>query len=347
MTHLVSKQLKSKRKYNLAIGIVVSLFISLLASVPRILKTDEADYRSLAINVFYTFSLAIFCWLLHHFTIHAHTRWHWAESPWIKYTFSIVAGIIFSIFYHDFVSMFVKASPTLLENVSQERKLISLGFRGLIISGFLFFVAYYLTLSEVTQKSKIENERLKKENMHARLESLKQQISPHFLFNTLNTLSTLTKESKVKEYIAKVANVYRYLLQFKENDMVTVEDELQFIESYLYILHERFEDGLQVSIGISGGTRKTLLPPLALQILVENAVKHNIVSSSRPLRIEIREELKFIIVKNNLQLKQSLGNDSSRSGLSNVHERYRLLANREIVIEKTDSEFVVKLPLLG
>ena len=182
--------------------------------------------------------------------------------------------------------------------------------------------------------------------MQARLESLKQQISPHFLFNTLNTLSTLTKEQKVKEYIAEISNVYRYLLQYKENDMVKVEEELQFIDSYLYVLRERFEDGLQVSILINVGTRNTLLPPLALQVLVENAVKHNIISSSRPLHIEIKDENQFIVVKNNLQQKQSLGNDSSRSGLNNIHERYRLLANKEIIIERTETDFIVKLPVL-
>ncbi|MCZ8214886.1 MAG: histidine kinase [Cyclobacteriaceae bacterium] len=335
------------KKYNLVLGVIVSLFISLLASVPRVLKADEADYKSLAINAFYTFSLTIFCWLFHQFTIHSRIKWRWADTPWLKYTLSICIGISFSIFYHDFfVSIFAKASPMLLENVAQERRLITLGFRGLIISGFLFLVVYYLNLSEITQKSKIENEKLKKENMQARLESLKQQISPHFLFNTLNTLSTLTKETKVKEYISEISNVYRYLLQYKENDMVTVGEELQFIESYLYILRERFEVGLQVSITISEGTRQTLLPPLALQVLVENAVKHNIVSASRPLSIEIKNENNFIIVKNNLQQKQSLGNESSRSGLNNIQERYTLLANKEIVIEKTVTDFIVKLPVL-
>ncbi|MBL0745881.1 sensor histidine kinase [Chryseolinea lacunae] len=151
---------------------------------------------------------------------------------------------------------------------------------------------------------------------------------------------------KVKEYIGEVSNVYRYLLQYKENDMVAVEDELKFTESYLYILSERFESGLQVEISIGERTRKTSLPPLALQTLVENAVKHNIVSPARPLYLEITDNDEFIVVRNNLQLKHSLPNDSSQSGLKNIHERYGLLANKEIVIEKTATHFIVKLPVL-
>ncbi len=339
--------MKTQKKYNLVVGVIVSLFISLLASVPRILKADDADYEGLLTNLVYSFSLSLCCWVLHHFVIYSRVPLSWADSPWVKYPFSIISGIVFSVLFHDFVSAFIQTSPLLLENVNQDRKLVTLGFRGLIISGFLFFVAYYLVLSDATQKSKIENEKLKKENVQARLESLKQQVSPHFLFNTLNTLSTLTKEAKVKEYIAEISNVYRYLLPYKENDMVTVQQELQFIESYLYILRERFEDGLLVRITISDEACKSLLPPLSLQTLVENAVKHNILSSSKPLRIEINDDNEFIVVKNNLQPKQSLGYDSSRSGLNNIHERYRLLVNKEIIIEKTEDYFTVKLPILA
>jgi sensor histidine kinase YesM len=339
--------MKHPRKYNLGVGAVVSLFISLLASVPRILKAGDMNYRTLFINVSYAFSLALFCWVFHHFVIYTRLPWKWVESPWIKYTLSITIAIALSIGYHAVVSRFTQTSPFLLESVLEDRKLATLVFRGLLVSGFVFFVTYYLHLSAITQQSKLENERLKKENVQARLESLKQQISPHFLFNTLNTLSTLTKEPKVKEYIAEISNVYRYLLRYKESDMVTVEEELQFIDSYLYILRERFEGGLHVTIDISNETRKTFLPPLALQTLVENAVKHNVVSGSRPLLLAITDSNSCIIVRNNLQIKQSLAHESSQSGLNNINERYKLLLDKEIVIEKTEQAFTVKLPVLS
>ncbi len=333
--------------YNLGIGVIVSLFISLLASVPRILKSDDTNFNALLINITYVFTLSMFCWLVHHAMVNSKMPWAWANQPIIKFPFSILAGIIFSIIYHDLVDSFVKTSPTLLDVLGHDRKILTLIFRGLLISGFLFFVTYYLNLSAVNQQSMLENEKLKKENLQARLESLRQQISPHFLFNTLNTLSTLTREPKVKEYIVETSNVYRYLLQFNESDLVTVNEELKFVESYLYILRERFEEGLQVSIDINETTRQRSLPPLALQTLVENAIKHNIVSSHKPLHINIHDTHEFIVVHNNLQVRQTVGVESSNIGLSNIQERYRLLAGQDIVIEKNEREFIVKLPLLS
>jgi two-component system, LytTR family, sensor kinase len=339
--------LKQPKKYNLSVGAIVSLFISMLASVPRLLKADDADLQTSVVNIGYGFFLAMCCWIFHHYLIYSRLPWKWMDSPWIKYTLSILIGVLFSIVYHDVVNRIVNTSPVLLENVAQERKMFTLVFRGTLISGFQFFVTYYLHLSAITQQSKIENEKLKKENLQARLESLKQQISPHFLFNTLNTLSALSKENKVKEYVAEISNVYRYLLQYKENDMVTVSEELMFIDSYLYILRERFEEGLDVTINIRDSIQATLLPPLALQTLVENAVKHNIVSISKPLHIRIYDTDQFIVVTNNLQSRQSLGYESSQSGLNNINQRYKLLVNKEIVIERTDFEFTIKLPLLS
>lgn len=338
--------MKHRKRYNLGVGAVVSLFISLLASVPRILKASDMDYRTLAVNIIYGFTLALFCWVFHHFVIHTRLGWKWAETPWVKYSLSITLAIVFSLGYHEIVSRFIQAAPFLLENVPEDRKLATLIFRGLLVSGFVFFVTYYLHVSGISQQSKLENERLKQENLQARLNSLKQQISPHFLFNTLNTLSSLTKEPKVKEYIAEISNVYRYLLHYKESDMVTVDAELKFIDSYLYILRERFEGGLHVTIDISDQTKKTLIPPLALQTLVENAVKHNVISGSKPLLLDITDNQSCIVVRNNLQIKQSMAHESSQSGLNNINERYKLLLNKEIIIERTAQFFTVKLPVL-
>lgn len=335
-----------QKRYNLGVGAFVSLFISLLASVPRLLKADDADLYTSLVNIVYNFWLAMFCWVFHHFMVYRTLPLRWLDSPWVKYTISVLVGLLFSILYHDLVTRLINASPTLLENVVQERRLFTLIFRGLLISGFLFFVTYYLFLSFVTQQSRIENERLKQENLQARLESLKQQISPHFLFNTLNTLSALTTENKVKEFIRETSNVYRYLLQYKANDLVSVSEELRFIDSYLYILRERFEEGLQVHIEISNDVSNSLLPPLALQTLIENSVKHNVVSKAKPLQVVIKGEQDFIVVSNNLQLRRTVAEASSQSGLSNINERYKLLVGKEIRIQRTPEQFIVKLPVL-
>ncbi|MBS1507239.1 MAG: histidine kinase [Bacteroidetes bacterium] len=338
--------MKTPKTYRITIGTIVSLFVALLASVPRILKADDFALDTLLINIGYTFFLSMFCWVFHHFVVYSRAPWSWMDIAWSKFLLSVSFCVFVSIGYHHLVSKVIHTAPFLLENVAGDRKLLTLIFRGSLISGFMFFVTYYLHLSSLTQQSRIENERLKKEKLHARLESLKQQISPHFLFNTLNTLSTLTKEPRVKEYISQISNVYRYLLKYKDSDTVRVSDELDFIESYLYILRQRFEEGLLVTFDVANSVRNSSLPPLALQTLVENAVKHNIVAVTRPLHITIVDEDDFIVVSNNIQLRQSIGYESSRSGLNNISERYRLLADRDILIEKTETEFTVKLPIL-
>jgi two-component system LytT family sensor kinase len=331
--------------YNLKIGIIVSFFISALASVPRIVRVEIPDYEAIIENTIYTFGLAFFCWILHHFFITTRFSNQIVDIPWIKSILTILLGVLFALLYHRLTSYFMRSSPLLLENLNQEKKITMLLFRGLIISGFQFFVVYYMHMLGETQWRKIENEKLKKENLQARLDSLKQQISPHFLFNTLNTLSALTKEEKVKEYTAQLSQVYRYVLQVKENDLVRAEEELDFVRAYFYILHERFEDALKMDIDVNEEFKKAFVPPLSIQMLVENALKHNTVSTAKPLHIEIYSNGKYVTIRNNYQFKQTFEIPSGH-GLHNIQERYQLLANREIVIEKDEHYFSVKLPLL-
>ena len=189
----------------------------------------------------------------------------------------------------------------------------------------------------------------KNENLETQLQLLKQQISPHFLFNSLNTLRCIATDNKTKSYITQLSNVYRYLLtnnKYKDEDLVLLKDELEFTNSYLYILKERFEDALDIDINISQETLYMQIPPLALQVLIENATKHNVVSMDSPLSIYIYNEgEETLVVKNNLQPKLS-SEDSLGIGLDNIKKRYQLLSDKEIEIIKTDTDFTVKIPLI-
>lgn len=338
--------LSKAKRYNLTIGVLISLFISILSSIPRIIKAEELEYVNLLISVIYVFILAIFCWLFHQYMLTARMHWQLIEHPWIKYIISIAVGMGFSYLLHVYLNGFTNLSSFILDNSSAGRKVIAILFRGFLISGFTFLLAYYINLSKFTQKSILENEQLKKLNIQARIESLKQQISPHFLFNSLNTLSTLTLEPKVKEYVFQLSKVYRYLLRYKESDMVTLDEEIDFINSYLYILRERFENSLFLTVALSSYTLKTQLPPLALQMLVENALKHNVLSEAKPLHISIYSYDECIVISNNLQMRFSTASESSKFGLDNINERYKLLVNKEIIIEKDEHQFTVKLPVL-
>jgi len=208
-------------------------------------------------------------------------------------------------------------------------------------------------------------EKLLKETIQGQLQSLKAQISPHFLFNSLNSLSTLIAEDaeKAEEFVDQMARVYRYLLQTNQstidedniNHLTSLNNELGFIESYYHLLKTRYGNGISLSIVVDEKYRAYLLPPLTLQLLVENAVKHNIIRSSRPLIVEISSTAGGLLqVKNNLQKKNVSGLEnleSTRIGLANIQAKYHLLAQNqpnisEPLIENGPDFFTVTLPLI-
>ena len=197
------------------------------------------------------------------------------------------------------------------------------------------------------RETKLEAEQLSKEKLQTQLNSLLQQINPHFLFNSLNALSALINENPeaAQKYLSDLSKVYRYLLRTNENELTTLDQELNFIDSYFHLLQTRFGKGVELSKSIRPGDSSLLLPPLTLQLLVENAVKHNTVGKNKPLAIEIISASDHVIVRNNLQHK-SLKVESGKVGLSNIAEKYRLINKSSIEITKGDNFFTVKIPLI-
>lgn len=208
-----------------------------------------------------------------------------------------------------------------------------------IYEGYYFFTLW--------KKSLVRNEQLEKENMTARYEALKNQINPHFLFNSLNTASALIHEDPVRaeEFIDEFSKIYRFLLEHQDKNLHLLEDELAFVRSFLSLQEIRFGKSLQSSIDVDKEKLKYLIPTLSLQLLVENAIKHNQVSMEKPLKISINNDEDIIIVKNSLQLRsESL--KSTGIGLNNLNARYEMLANLKPVFIKTEKEYVAKLPLI-
>jgi sensor histidine kinase YesM len=195
-----------------------------------------------------------------------------------------------------------------------------------------------------------EAEQIKQAHIQSQYETLKNQVNPHFLFNSLNTLITIIPEDPqtAVAFVQKLANVYRYVLQSKDKEIVTLAEEMQVAEAYVFLLKTRFGDNLQVNITINQQMMKLYLAPLTIQMLLENAVKHNIVSSEKPLLIDIfTEQGEKIIVKNVIQHKQFTEHtDSTHTGLANIVQRYRLLSEKKVEILTTHSTFTVVLPLL-
>jgi sensor histidine kinase YesM len=193
-----------------------------------------------------------------------------------------------------------------------------------------------------------EADQLKKENLQSQLEGLKGQVNPHFLFNSLNSLSSLISDDpdKAEKFLDEMSKVYRYLLRTNEDGLTTLESELQFISSYFHLLKTRYGDGLELQTIIDERFCGHQLPPLTLQMLVENAVKHNMILKDSPLKILIiTTNSGRLVVSNNLQRKDRMVS-SNKVGLTNIVNKYRLMKQEEISVRDDGKEFAVVVPLI-
>ena len=192
-----------------------------------------------------------------------------------------------------------------------------------------------------------EKEELLRINLQSQYDSLKQQVNPHFLFNSINTVSSLiTKDpARAQKFLSEMSKVYRYLLQSNEEELVTLEIELKFINSYFHLLKTRFSDGLFLDLQISDDVLQYQVPALTLQLLIENAIKHNIVEKETPLVISMVSGKGQLTVTNNLQ-KKLTDVVSTRIGLANIIARYKLLGQPEVIVLETETEFKVTIPLI-
>lgn len=214
-----------------------------------------------------------------------------------------------------------------------------------IVNG-LYLTFYYMN---ALKKSIKKQELLKRQNVESQLEILKNQVQPHFLFNSLNTLISLIPEEPdlAVDYVQKLSKVYRYILEIKNSKLIPLQDEIDCVKAYLFMLEVRFGDNLIYEIEENLETNSQLhIVPLSLQLLVENAVKHNVISNRKPLRISIHKSgTDQLQIKNNLQVK-SLSSPSTGTGLENIKSRYGILGDYTVEITKTKSIFSVTLPLI-
>jgi two-component system, LytTR family, sensor kinase len=193
-----------------------------------------------------------------------------------------------------------------------------------------------------------ETEQLKKEYLQSRLLGLKSQLNPHFLFNSLNTLSCLINENcpEAEVFLDEMSKVYRYQLRAHDDQLICLGSEIRFIKSYSYILKKRYCDAFQLTLDISEHYADFLLPPLTLQMIVENSVNNNTIGKSIPLQIEIKTgQDGFLYITNNLQKKQ--GTKQETTGLENIRNKYKLLSGQEITIIENKTERTIALPLLS
>ncbi len=211
---------------------------------------------------------------------------------------------------------------------------------------FLIYEAVYFFESWKMNVRKTES--LMREGVQSQLEVLKNQLDPHFLFNSMNTLAALIDDENTdaQDYLERLSDVYRYVLVSRGKDTVTVEEEIAFVDAYVYLNKIRFRDNLLVDKHISAAALQQHVTPLSLQMLIENAIKHNVTSRENPLRITIRDDNNaYLVVENNILEKTTL-EKSTRVGLQNIINRYSLLSERQVEIIRQKDLFTVRIPLL-
>lgn len=213
-----------------------------------------------------------------------------------------------------------------------------------LVITFVFYVFFYY---KYRQEAKVKEQKIIAGTASAKFDALKNQLDPHFLFNSLNVLTSLIEEDpyQAQKFTTSLSKVYRYVLEQKSKDLVSVDEELQFAKTYIKLLKMRFEDSIILEIPDNCTDPEAKIVPLSLQLLLENAVKHNVVTSERPLSIRVYEEDDNLCVANNIQEKRVV-KKSSGVGLRNIQERYGILTDRSVQIFKEALEFSVKLPML-
>lgn len=297
------------------------------------------------ISMIYSFVLTAVSAYFHEYS---NSKYSWATQPQKRLWFGAVGSVIVTVMAFALVRWFVQVilyGKSLEEFIAGERVYNYISALAIVLIASLFFHAFYFW--KALQDTKIREQKIIAGTASAKFDALKNQLDPHFLFNSLNVLTSLIEEDpdQAQRFTTALSKVYRYVLEQKNKDLVPVDEELDFARTYVKLLTMRFEDGIRFEIPERSSNPEAKIVPLSLQLLLENAVKHNIVTSSKPLEIKVFEENGNLVVQNNLQEK-SVVKKSSGVGLRNIQQRYSILSNRNVNIHRTTANFRVELPML-
>lgn len=316
-----------------------SLFIGVLASIPKIMQLN-ITLVELGVDASVALLYALFVWyynlyILPKYSISSSRKDFWGKRLLMSNILGVIVMFILVTLHH---LIFPKYNFNSMMMMYQ--------FRGVLINLTIFMFIHFLYQSYTTQQILLQYERIKADNLNAQYELLKQQINPHFLFNSLNTLQAMidVNDPEASGFVRNLSHFYRFSLENKKDDLILLKNEIEILESFIFLLKSRFEEGIDIRINLNDSMGNTYIPPFTLQLLVENCIKHNIVSLEYPLSVEIYEEQDFIVVKNNKQLKNN--QHSFGIGLSNIKGRYSYICTTAIDIDSNEHEFTIKLPII-
>ncbi|WP_264537386.1 sensor histidine kinase [Flavobacterium sp. N1736] len=315
-----------------------SVALAILASIPKLFDAFSTP-SDIIINSSITLMFSIFIWYYNIYSLPKFTAQRTNKSlfNW-KLLLSVIMGILVMV-------ILVIAHQELFQ-VSKMDAPIMFELRGVLINLIVYMFLHLLFQNYQTQQIAVELERTQAVNLGAQYELLKQQVNPHFLFNSLNTLKSMVdiQDPQSSDFILKLSDFYRFTLESRKLDLISLREELQILDSYVYLLKARFEDGFVMLNQIDEKQYNSAIPPFTLQLLIENCIKHNVVSLDKPLQIKLYTEDDFLVVENPIQLKR--GALSTGVGLDNINQRFSHLIHKEIEIDKTETIFKVKIPMI-
>ncbi|WP_233260010.1 sensor histidine kinase [Chitinophaga sp. S165] len=317
-----------------------SLLLGILASLPKMAERPFNAMEAM-VNSGITFLFSIFVWYYNIYTLPTYSKRDINRGMSMsRLMISLVIGMgvmLLLAYLQQLLISYMEFGPVML----------MVEVRGILISLTFYMFLHLLYQNYQNQQVGIELERTKADNLGAQYELLKQQVNPHFLFNSLNTLKTMIEmeDKQSVDFVLKLSEFYRFTLESRKLDLIHLSEEIDILSSYMFLVKARFEDGIHLTNKIEPAYHQSMIPPFTLQLLVENAIKHNIVSLERPLEIRLYVENDTIVVENDLQPKIE-SEVSLKVGLNNISERYSHLLEKEIVIEADEKTFKVKLPVI-
>ena len=338
---------KHSLRYHLVETVILFIFGGLASSYMSCPKCFIIDLNIVSRIWLFNGIMWVLLWKGNEFiTCAVDTRISWLREPLKRFLVGVGAMLIYTVTAvtaNTYLFVFFLKSDNITMTFSGSI-LYVIGFSiGITVVIMLFFLSRSFLLS--WRQSAINEEKLRKENIISQYEALKNQVNPHFLFNTLNALSSLIYEDRDKaaQFINKFSDVYRYVLDSKDKEVVPVENEMQFVKSYLYLLNSRYEKNLEIDL--DENLKEGFVPPMVIQLLVENAVKHNVIANDSVIRIGIRKENDYIVVENNMNVKQNNGNEKGL-GIENIKSRYSILSDAPVIIKNDGLVFRVAVPVL-
>jgi len=330
------------------VSVIIAFFIGFINFLVSGYQTKFLyDIEILSINFLYAFMIGTVNMVAFGLL---YRKYSWETDARKLLAYGVIGSVIWSTFSF-FVARFIHL--VFIEGYSlkqfQENESIVTYIFSLLIA-FVVTLAYHVVgFYKNLQDAKLKEKTFESESNSAKFDALKNQLDPHFLFNSLNVLSALIDEDteKAQDFTIGLSQVYRYVLDQKHKDLVSLKEEIKFAETYLDLLKMRFENSIDVHIDDHLVEIDAKIIPLSLQLLLENAIKHNTISEHSPLKIKIYIENTKLVVKNNYQPKQGQTPQKRNGiGLDNIRSRYKLFTDEKCLVEKTEDAFLVKLPLL-